>query len=251
MTTGTCSKTALSRDRRRSLRLPPQPLCARPCEELAGQYGGIVLICNEKLAKKGAALARQVLTIPTQGVHWFHENSIEVKAMAQALALSFSHSAFVFSAGPLANILIPIMSRVNPTNTYIDCGGACDQVLFGQRTRGFHAIPGSIKKPWIKAGGSVHQNQTCWETRWNLQVDIRLVSSDWPSSAKIMAYDEEHSRISLFNIRSQGTMMTFLAHAFAICMVAVGTHAMVRKKAFTANLVISKFANHNEDEKTV
>lgn len=232
------------------------PAFLRFIDELAGEYGGVVLICNEKLAKKGAAFARQVLTIPTQGVHWFHENSVEVKAMAQALALSFSHSAFVFSAGPLANILIPIMTRVNPANTYIDCGGACDQVLFGQRTRGFHAIPGSIKKPWIKAGGSVHQNQTCWETRWNLQVDIRLVSSDWPSSTKIMAYDEEHSRISLFNARSQGTMLAFLARALAICIcmvavVQVGTHAVVRKKAFAAHPVISKFANHSEDQKTV
>ena len=89
-----------------------------------------------------------------------------------------------------------------------------------------------------------------------MQVDIRLVSSDWPSSTKIMAYDEEHSRISLINVRSQGSMMAFLAHALAICIcmvavVLVGTNARVRKKAFTAHPVISKFANHSEDEKTV
>jgi hypothetical protein len=148
-----------------------------------GETGNLILICNEKVAARRSTLpvwATTILTVPGDGLLWLQANLHQISEEATRIASALQDVVFVFSAGPLSNVLIPIMWKANPGNTYLDFGGTLDFELYGVRTRPFHPDVDRVKstKPWNKADGSLEINQTCLQTRWSVYYEPRVVSSD-------------------------------------------------------------------------
>jgi hypothetical protein len=44
---------------------------------------------------------------------------------------------FIFSAGPITKVLIPILVEQNPNNTYLDAGSSFDLFMKGSTNRGY------------------------------------------------------------------------------------------------------------------
>lgn len=53
---------------------------------------------------------------------------------------------FLFSAGPLSEVLIHRAMEINPNNTYIDIGSTLDPIIFGHSTRQYHQGFGTADK---------------------------------------------------------------------------------------------------------
>ena len=127
-----------------------------------------------------------VLTVPVAGLDWFQSHMQEIEDSARALAQSVDGFTFVFAVGPISNMLIPLMTRANRRNTYIDVGGTIDWELKGVRSRDFHPKegipPGMHDKNYIRAGGALTAGQTCTESRWDLvllggNIDMQIQSA--------------------------------------------------------------------------
>ena len=101
------------------------------------------------------------LTVPANGYFWLEADPSGIVASATELASSTEDTVFIFSAGPITNVLIPAMTRANNKNSYIDVGGALTMELAGKSTRYFH-------DSYVRAGGALQKDQTCTESRWNV-----------------------------------------------------------------------------------
>ena len=101
------------------------------------------------------------LTVPANGYVWLEADPSGIVASATELAKSTEDAVFIFSAGPITNVLIPAMTRANNKNSYIDVGGALTMELAGKSTRDFH-------DSYVRAGGALQKDQTCTESRWNV-----------------------------------------------------------------------------------
>ena len=101
------------------------------------------------------------LTVPANGYVWLEADPSGIVASATELAKSIDDAVFLFSAGPITNVLVPAMTRANDKNSYIDVGGALTMELAGKSTREFH-------DSYVRAGGALQNDQTCTESRWNV-----------------------------------------------------------------------------------
>jgi len=150
-------------------------------DEMGARDGGLILICNEEVIKNTGNLpgwAKVILMVPGSGVKWFASHAKRIKIQAASIALASQNEVFVFSAGPLSNILIPLMWRTNSNNTYIDFGGTLDYSVHGIKTRPFHPDPTSATQPWLHADGSLEREQECHQTRWSVVYEPRVISLD-------------------------------------------------------------------------
>ena len=111
--------------------------------------------------------ASAVLTVPFVGMDWFLANLEQIHSASIALAKSVNDHVFVLAAGPIATALVPIMTKSNPKNTYLDIGGTLDFELTGIRTREFQPKDGM--QTYMQAGGAIQNAQMCTESRWTLE----------------------------------------------------------------------------------
>eukprot|EP00281_Chroomonas_sp_CCMP1168_P007758 CAMPEP_0206275502 /NCGR_PEP_ID=MMETSP0047_2-20121206/35793_1 /ASSEMBLY_ACC=CAM_ASM_000192 /TAXON_ID=195065 /ORGANISM="Chroomonas mesostigmatica_cf, Strain CCMP1168" /LENGTH=680 /DNA_ID=CAMNT_0053704929 /DNA_START=20 /DNA_END=2062 /DNA_ORIENTATION=- len=129
-----------------------------------GRSGRLVLVCNEEIRKHEGTLpewVQVVLTVPGSAMQWLASDVEKIKRQAEGIARSFRGHIFAFSAGPVSNVLIPLMWRANPANTYIDFGGSLDLTVQGTATRAFQS--------WSQGGRNQEELASeCHETRWNV-----------------------------------------------------------------------------------
>ena len=146
-----------------------------------------IVIFGEDL--KDGMLKRQpkwiwgALTVPANGYVWLEADPSGIVASATELAKSAEDAVFIFSAGPITNVLIPAMTRANNKNSYIDVGGALTMELAGKSTRDFH-------DSYVRAGGALQKDQTCTESRWNVDgtpvaKKERMVTKKMPEAGKV------------------------------------------------------------------
>ena len=156
-----------------------------------------IVICSENIRKTRTASDQlpswvwSVLTVPDDGVAWFVTHMQEIEHSARALARAVNGVIVLFAAGPLSNMLIPLMTRANRANTYIDVGGTIDWELKGVRSRDFHPKAdnplGTRETNYIRAGGALTAGQTCTETRWELVLSGTDFEKDSANAESAMA----------------------------------------------------------------
>ena len=129
----------------------------------------ILVVCNHELVmdKSPPAWVSGVLTISTDSVEGVIRSFDTFTSKIQKLARAVDGAAFLFSAGPLSNVIIAVMHRINPRNIYIDIGGSLDYFLSNVRTRDFHPLEND-ENHFVRAGGALVNGQNCTETRWIL-----------------------------------------------------------------------------------
>jgi hypothetical protein len=69
---------------------------------------------------------------------WVHDSHLRDEITQHAMART--GCLYLFMAGPLSNILICDLHKLNPGNSYIDIGSPLDPFLFGRNTRGYLRI---------------------------------------------------------------------------------------------------------------
>ena len=115
------------------------------------------------------------------------ENNLDnVKRQAVLMASTPQGYVFGFSAGPMSNILIPLMWRRNPNNTYIDFGGVLDFEIHNVSTREFHSYSKNVRGTQQKnSTASAISSHICHQTRWNVTYEQTLMPSICPLSVSL------------------------------------------------------------------
>lgn len=99
----------------------------------------VVVLASKRAAGRDMAPLRVIEFVPMEHDcvhHWESAHAAEL-ARARELAGRYEGTLFLVSAGPMANLLIDAMFRVNPGNRYVDVGSALDEVAQGRRSRPF------------------------------------------------------------------------------------------------------------------
>ena len=110
----------------------------------------VILVANEKadqahFKKHGFKVKHSV---PISLNAWQHYEDIVESEQRYTVRTNPKNHLFLFSAGPVANILIPAIHKMHPENTFIDIGSCIDRqlgLMDGDRSY--------LKKP---AGKSLH-----------------------------------------------------------------------------------------------
>ncbi|EKX45404.1 hypothetical protein GUITHDRAFT_163273 [Guillardia theta CCMP2712] len=149
--------------------------------EDVGRYRRIILVCNEEIRGRSSfddlpSWISTILTVPGEGLRWFSANFDQVVDQAAWLASSVNDCVFAFAAGPISNLLIPVMWRANQHNTYVDFGGTLDLVVLGRSTRDFHPDTSEGEKTWVKAGGALQPDYDAGKEV------VRKVTPEWLES---------------------------------------------------------------------
>lgn len=101
----------------------------------------VVLCTNEKarLDDLGREIPiKDFLPIPGNCVKYWEKKREDVLAWLDLKASMVRGTIFLFAAGPLSEILIHEMWKVNPMNIYLDIGSTLDPILFRRDSRGYH-----------------------------------------------------------------------------------------------------------------
>ncbi len=78
--------------------------------------------------------------VPIKGncVTYWEKNRSKIKAQLDLKSSLNDGAVFLIAAGPLTNILIYDMWRVNTNNVYVDVGSTLDPLIFHRKSRGYH-----------------------------------------------------------------------------------------------------------------
>jgi len=82
-------------------------------------------------------LVRGFYAVDTDVVAWYTRDAAKILEDFRAIAKKYTHTLFLFCAGPLSEILIEAMWGANGNNMYVDLGSVLDLQLHGRPTRGF------------------------------------------------------------------------------------------------------------------
>jgi hypothetical protein len=109
--------------------------------------GKPIVLCTNQKARLGD-LEREIplkdfLPIPGNCVKYWEKRKEMILAWIDLKASLARNTIFLFAAGPLSEILIHEMWKVNPRNTYLDIGSTLDPILFHRESRGYHK-PGHV-----------------------------------------------------------------------------------------------------------
>lgn len=107
---------------------------------LFSQYN-VIMIINEKARLDKLPFYNEIIKDFRVGTNsWMTNTDLETVIPNYIKENNINNSLFIFCAGPFSNILITECYKVNPNNTYLDCGSTLDPYLFDDwkgRTRGY------------------------------------------------------------------------------------------------------------------
>lgn len=110
-----------------------------PCfrERLEALTEPVVVVASRHGAGRPLGNLRLLEYVPMEHdcVHYWERGREDELLRARDLARRFERTLFLVSAGPMANVLIDAMFRVNPTNRYLDVGSSLDELVHGRKTR--------------------------------------------------------------------------------------------------------------------
>jgi len=116
-------------------------------EEFADWEGRVVLLANEK--GKDAPMPFDVdVYIPCNGEAFLMPYLLQHLCDMTVLASQEDKQLFLFSAGPLGNILAHRLHMANPNNTYIDIGSTINPWVVGEN-RGYLKSPRHLLKTCV------------------------------------------------------------------------------------------------------
>lgn len=68
-------------------------------------------------------------------VLFYEDNDEKFKESVNQLALKYTNTLFIISAGPLSPIIVDCLYNTNPNNRYVDVGSATDEYIHRRKTR--------------------------------------------------------------------------------------------------------------------
>lgn len=96
----------------------------------------IYIICNQKAKKENFPFPIiEIIPFPDDCINFWEQNGdIYLNYIREQLP-NINNQTFFISAGPVSEILIHNMYKVNPNNQYIDVGSSIDEFVHGYPTR--------------------------------------------------------------------------------------------------------------------
>ncbi len=112
-----------------------------------------IAICTNKKAAvmnlERALPIKDFIPIPGNCVTYWEKNRDYIRALLDLKGSTHRNRIYLFAAGPLSEILIHELWRVNPNNILLDIGSTLDPLLFRRKSRDYHR------------GNSLFSDRTC------------------------------------------------------------------------------------------
>jgi len=80
------------------------------------------------------------IPIPDDCVNWYEKNKSKILEKLCSISLQHTNQLFFVSAGPLSEIVIDILYKANPNNTYVDVGSSLDIYTHKKITRPYQLL---------------------------------------------------------------------------------------------------------------
>lgn len=110
--------------------------------ETLNKTGKEIIFCSGSKARLGELQQRipicDFISIPGNCVQWWEKNRDFARGIFDLKASQYSNAIFLFSLGPLSEILIYLMWQANPNNIYLDIGSTLDPYVFKRSSRSYH-----------------------------------------------------------------------------------------------------------------
>jgi len=104
--------------------------------------GKDIVICTNRKAKiknlAGIIPVKDFIPIPGNCVEYWEKERDYIRALLDLKGSTAPNRIYLFAAGPLSEILIHELWRVNPHNILLDIGSTLDLLLFNRKSRGYH-----------------------------------------------------------------------------------------------------------------
>jgi hypothetical protein len=104
--------------------------------------GKSTIICTNKKANlynlERIIPIKDFIPIPGNCVTYWEKKKDYIKGVLDLKGSLARNTIFLFAAGPLSEILIHELWKVNPRNIYLDIGSTLDPILFNRQSRSYH-----------------------------------------------------------------------------------------------------------------
>ncbi len=108
----------------------------------------VIIANNEGLDKKYPFAVKHFLPIDEKAVNSWEIEKNNIFLEINKLTI-YNNTLFLISAGPLSEVIIDFLWKINKSNRYIDIGSALDEYTKGKKTRSYMKI------------GEAYSNQIC------------------------------------------------------------------------------------------
>jgi hypothetical protein len=112
-----------------------------------------IAICTNKKARienlDSLIPVKDFIPVPGNCVEYWEKGREYIRGLLDLKGSTFSNRIYLFAVGPLSEILIHELWRINPKNILLDIGSTLDPLLFRRKSRDYHRE------------NSVFSNRTC------------------------------------------------------------------------------------------
>lgn len=96
----------------------------------------VILICNKDAKKENFPFnVIDITPFPNDCINFWEENDKSFIDEITKKYSSLNNQLFFISCGPISEIIIDVLYKVNPNNTYVDVGSSIDEFVHGYKTR--------------------------------------------------------------------------------------------------------------------
>ena len=219
----------------------------RLLRRLLSVYNGkLVVVANEESVSllHKPTWAADTLALEDDVVSRWGSLRTRYKHAAEALAKRYSGAMFLVSGGPIANILIDWMWKVNTRNKYVDFGSALDPFLRGKNTRSYQTrgTPTSIQVDptyHIYPPPSADVTAAKFEAEKDEVCDVIAVFTVWKRDTLDHMLTMMHRQTILKTHRVCATVFQNAIHQDIRPIIANWKHVASKTSGFSIHLVTS------------
>jgi hypothetical protein len=96
----------------------------------------VILICNKNAKKENFPFnVIDITPFPNDCINFWEENDKSFIDEITKKYSSLNNQLFFISCGPISEIIIDVLYKANPNNTYVDVGSSIDEFVHGYKTR--------------------------------------------------------------------------------------------------------------------
>jgi hypothetical protein len=96
----------------------------------------VILICNKDAKKENFPFnVIDITPFPNDCINFWEENDKSFIDEITKKYSSLNNQLFFISCGPISEIIIDVLYKANPNNTYVDVGSSIDEFVHGYKTR--------------------------------------------------------------------------------------------------------------------
>jgi hypothetical protein len=105
-------------------------------KNLCSNKRDVILICNKNAKKENFPFnVIDITPFPDDCINFWEDNDESFIEEINKKYSLMNNQLFFISCGPVSEIIIDALYKINPNNTYIDVGSSIDEFVHGYKTR--------------------------------------------------------------------------------------------------------------------